>query len=134
MVRIGNDGHFNLLYRPGLAVSSKNEKKQQKEFNEINQAYNFGFDEVKRLKGNIGFIKFSGFAEPKSSALALASAMNFISNTNAPIIDLRNNNGGDGKMTLLFCSYFFSQKTLLSEALFRFDNSSVKNWTRQKRS
>ena len=53
---------------------------------------NFGFENTKRLEGNIGYINFKGFAEPKSSEIALTSAMNFVSNTNSCIQYIPRNN------------------------------------------
>jgi len=127
-----NDKHFALLYRPNFLHNTESKKEQQQKFNEINRRWNFGFESVERLKGNIGYINYSGFAESNSSRETLAAAMNFVSNTNSLIIDLRNNHGGDGPMMLLFCSYFFENKQVLSKTYFRQSNKTVKNKTKSK--
>ena len=71
---------------------------------------NFGFDEVARLKGNIGYIRFSYFADPELAYDTAASVMRFVGNTDALIIDLRYNNGGHLEMAQFLASYFFSSE------------------------
>ncbi|MEN7550495.1 S41 family peptidase [Rapidithrix thailandica] len=126
------DKHFTLLYRPNFLRNTETKKDQQKKFNEINRRWNFGFDLVERLSGNIGYINYSGFAESNSSKATLAAAMNFLANTNSLILDLRNNRGGDGPMMLLFCSYFFEHQLALSKTYYRHNNKTVTNKTRSK--
>ena len=72
------------------------------------QESNFGFDEVRRLSGNIGYLRFSYFANPELAYDAAASAMRFLDNSDAVIIDLRYNNGGYLEMAQFIGSYFFS--------------------------
>ncbi|MCW1981372.1 hypothetical protein [Xanthomonas campestris] len=56
---------------------------------------NFAFDKVQRLHGNIGYAKFCFFAYPYLAAATASSATDFVANTDALIIDLRDNAGGD---------------------------------------
>ncbi|WP_431769176.1 hypothetical protein [Xanthomonas campestris] len=56
---------------------------------------NFAFDKVQRLPGNIGYEKFRLFAYPYLAAANASSATDFVANTDALIIDLRDNGGGD---------------------------------------
>lgn len=74
------------------------------------EATNFGFDEVSRLEGNIGYIRFSYFADPELAYDTAASVMRFVGNTDAIIIDLRYNNGGYLEMAQFLASYFFSSE------------------------
>ncbi len=131
---ISNDKHFFVKYLPDHKPTSPNpESEEQRALDSItNSLYNFGFNEVKRLEGNIGYIDFIGFAEPNSSEFALTSAMNFVSNTNSLIIDLRKNRGGDNGMLLLFCSYFLSDKAYLYETTFRGKGITTENWTKDE--
>lgn len=68
---------------------------------------NFGFDEVSRLDGNIGYIRFSYFADPALAYDMAASVMRFLGNADAVIIDLRYNNGGHLEMAQFLASYLF---------------------------
>lgn len=102
------DYHFSFRYLENYSPEKVVDEKEKEKLHDFhNSLENFGFESVRRLEGNIGYINFKGFASPKSSANTLAAAMNFVANTNALIIDLRENQGGDNDMLLLFCSYFF---------------------------
>ena len=134
LTKNGNDLHFNVLYRPGQEdKKSVNEKELLQEYDAINKQWNYGFEKVTRLDGNIGYIEYTGFPEGNKSAQQILDAtMNFVSNTNALIMDLRNNQGGDGKMVELFLSYFFSKKIKLSEIYTRYIDKTTKSYTMQK--
>ncbi|MBS0225937.1 MAG: S41 family peptidase [Proteobacteria bacterium] len=88
------------------AIESKMEKEELAGLEESN----FGFDEVRRLNGNIGYIRFNYFANPELAHDVAASVMRFVGNTDAVIIDLRYNNGGYLEMAQFLASYFFSAK------------------------
>ncbi|CAM3972302.1 S41 family peptidase [Flavobacterium sinopsychrotolerans] len=130
----GNDLHFNVLYRPSQEEKKiVNEKEMLQKYDSINRQWNYGFEKVTRLDGNIGYIEYTGFPEGNKSAQQILDAtMNFVSNTNALIIDLRNNQGGDGKMVKLFLSYFFENKIKLSEHYTRYNDKTIKHFTMQK--
>ena len=135
LTKNGNDLHFNVLYRPNQDDKREkiNEKEMLKKYDSINMQWNYGFEKVTRLDGNIGYIEYTGFPEGNKSAQKILDAtMNFVSNTNALIIDLRNNQGGDGKMVKLFLSYFFDKKIKLSEIYTRHNNKTEYNYTIKK--
>jgi len=91
---------------------------------------NYGFYKVERLNGNIGYIDLRSFAHSKYSADIMASAINFISNTDAVIIDLRQNGGGDPTGVQMLCSYFFdTAKVHLNDLYFRPENKTEQYWT-----
>lgn len=127
------DKHFFVKYIENYTPEKQgNEKEMEKLNNFHNSLENFGFEHVQRLQGNVGYINFKGFADPKSSAKVLESAMNFVANTNSLIIDLRENGGGDNGMLLLFCSYFFNTKTDLYTTYSRYNNTTDLNSTLPK--
>lgn len=135
LTQYGNDLHFNVLYRPSPKEEEKtiNEKELLEKYDSINRQWNYGFEKVTRLDGNIGYIEYTGFPEGNKSAQQILDAtMNFVSNTNALIIDLRNNRGGDGKMVELFLSYFFDKKIKLGDSYTRYNNKTTKSYTMQK--
>lgn len=133
LTKNGNDLHFNVLYRPGQEEKAVNEKELLKKYDAINKQWNYGFEKVMRLDGNIGYIEYTGFPEGNPSAQEILDAtMRFVSNTNALIIDLRNNQGGDGKMVELFLSYFFENKTKLQEVYTRYNHKTTKSYTTKK--
>lgn len=124
------DKHFSVRYLENHSPEKLVDEEEKERLNDFhNSLENFGFESVQRLEGNIGYINFKGFASPKSSASTLAAAMNFVANTNALIIDLRENQGGDAAMVLLFCSYFFDKETELYTTYYRHEDKTVTSST-----
>ena len=77
------------------------------------QAYtNFGFEKVERLPGNIGYLKFNQFSDTEHAMRTAVSAMHFLENCDAVIIDLRENGGGSPSMIQLISTYFLEEPTI----------------------
>ena len=116
LVKVSGDLHFFVGADPKWIADFKAKAnpalkaKIQKEELSRQEESNFGFDEVARLKGNIGYIRFSYFADPELAHDTAASVMRFVGNTDAVIIDLRYNNGGALEMAQFLASYFFSSE------------------------
>jgi tetratricopeptide (TPR) repeat protein len=90
---------------------------------------NYGFKTVKILEGNVGYLDFRYFGPVESCKNALASAMSFLVNTDAVIIDMRKNGGGSPGMVQLVCSYFFDKKVHLNSLYWRRGNYTQEFWT-----
>jgi hypothetical protein len=90
---------------------------------------NCGFVKVEQLEGNVGYLKFNMFADPDVCGPTASAAMNFVANSDALIIDLRDNGGGAPKMVAYICSYLFSQRTHLNDLWTRKTNSTQEFWT-----
>ncbi len=71
----------------------------------------YGFAQVDRLKGNIGYVVLNGFERKDWSRLGADKAMGLIASTDALIIDLRHNGGGDPLAVAYLVSFFFDAKT-----------------------
>ncbi len=94
---------------------------------------NHGFNKVERLRGNIGYIEFRGFFDEELGSETVASSMNFINGTDALIIDLRNNGGGNPNMVALICSYLFGADPVhLNDLYWREGNRTDEFWTRKE--
>ncbi|MFH1142995.1 MAG: S41 family peptidase [Candidatus Eisenbacteria bacterium] len=74
------------------------------------RAQNFGFKKVEILPGNIGYLEFDRFAPTEVAGETAAAAMNFLANTHALIIDLRQNGGGNASMIRLLAGYLFAEQ------------------------
>jgi retinol-binding protein 3 len=92
---------------------------------------NYGFQKVEILSGNIGYINLTTFNNPKSAGATAIAAMNFVANSDALIIDLRLNGGGDGSMAQLISSYFFGKSTHLTDYFIRKDSITEQIWTQE---
>jgi hypothetical protein len=91
---------------------------------------NCSFEKVERLSSNIGYLKFNGFMDPDICAPTVSAAMSFLSHTDALIIDLRENGGGDPAMVAYISSYLFAERTHLNDLYNRRDNKTEQFWTR----
>jgi C-terminal processing protease CtpA/Prc len=97
---------------------------------EFLRTINFGFEKVERLPGNVGYLDLRGFLPAQLGAETVVAAMNFVANTDALIIDLRRNGGGDPAMVALISSYLFGAEPVhLNDLYFRPDNSTHQWWT-----
>ena len=71
----------------------------------------YGFVQADRLKGNIGYIRLDAFLPKVLSRQGADKAMGLIASTDALIIDLRGNDGGDPAAVSYLVSFFFDGKT-----------------------
>lgn len=106
---------------------------EMKKYREEIRTVNAGFEKVERLTGNIGYIKLNGFMDPQAGREPLIAAMTFLKNTDALILDLRQNGGGTPMMVRDVCSYFFGETPiLLNQMYFRKDNRKEEFWTNKE--
>ncbi|MEN5231578.1 S41 family peptidase [Sphingobacterium faecium] len=116
---ISKDQHLIVRFEPERIAQEKRiiseEMKLETEKKMMMQmAYiNYGFTEAKILDGNIGYLNLRLFADIKYAEETATATMNFLSNTNAIIIDLRSNGGGVPSMMQLLSSYFFDENPVL---------------------
>lgn len=133
--QVSKDKHLRVNYSPENAKMLKARKmildeNDEKIMKERMRYDNYGFEKVERLNGNIGYIDLRNFAPSKYSADIMASAVDFISNTDAVIIDLRQNSGGDPTGVQLLCSYFFdTTRVHLNDLYFRPENKTEEYWS-----
>lgn len=134
---VSKDKHLRVRFspepqpeRPTAEPSPEQQEKMRAEMHEFGSRVNYGFEKVERLPGNIGYIDFRMFFDPQLAGDTAAAAMNFLGNTNALIIDLRQNGGGDPAMVALMCSYLFGGDGVhLNDIYWRPDDSTRQYWT-----
>jgi len=91
--------------------------------------YNFGFEKVERLAGNIGYLDLRMFFGDEMAGATAVAAMNFLLHTDALIIDLRHNNGGDPSMVAFISSYLFTVPVHLNNLLWQPGEQLQQFWT-----
>jgi len=116
---ISKDLHLKIRFEPeritqeNRVISKEMKLEMEKRVTTQMKDINYGFTEVKILEGNIGYLNLRLFADVKDAEETATATMNFLSNTNAIIIDLRTNGGGVPNMVQLLSSYFFDEIPVL---------------------
>ena len=111
---ISNDFHLRVTFDPNGIRKVRNASMLKPDSIELVNTRikelkknNFGFKELKILEGNIGYLNLTSFENTTYAGNTAVSAMNFLSNSDAIIIDIRNNVGGEPEMIQLITSYFY---------------------------
>jgi retinol-binding protein 3 len=135
---ISHDKHVRVLYvydalpKPpgadGNKPSAEEQAKMRERMHARAAAGNFGFDKVERLAGNVGCIELLAFQPAEIGGETAASAMNFVANTDALIIDVRKNGGGAPSMVALMCSYLFGPTPVHLNDLYRRQGNTTHQW------
>lgn len=131
---VSRDKHMRVRFseRPIPVRERRSEPtaEEKAEYAQMMKVNNHGFEQVEWLPGNIGYIKFRNFLDPELGAETVAAAMNFVSNTDALIFDMRQNGGGDPAMVALICSYLFGEKSVhLNDLYWREGDKTQEFWT-----
>lgn len=133
-----SDKHLGLFYDPQMASEMEKENEKGEETGyltpqmiEDERKKNFGFNELKILQGNIGYLDLRIFFPPKYAGETAVAAMNFLSNCDAIIIDLRYNGGGWDEMVTFLMSYFFDseESITLSTTYSRYEDEYYQSHT-----
>jgi len=90
---------------------------------------NCAFTKVEILPRNIGYIKFNQFAPPDLCGPTVNAALGFLAHTDAVIVDLRQNGGGDPAMVQYIASFFFDHPTHINDLYNRHDDETKQYWT-----
>ena len=134
---VSNDKHLRVRYShepvpergPRHEPTAEEREQRRRDLNWMNH----GFGKVERLRGNIGYLEFFNFMDEELGADTVAAAMNFVNGTDALIIDMRSNGGGNPAMVALVCSYLFgSEPVHLNDLYWREGNRTVEFWTRKE--
>lgn len=136
---VAHDKHLSIRYKPNLvppdpdpatkpdpAAAAAAEAAER----EANRYANYGFERVERFAGNVGYVKFNRFEGPWECGDIVTFAMSFVADTDALILDLRDNDGGYPQMVTLIASYLFDGwPQQLSSVYWRGSGDTVQAWT-----
>lgn len=134
---ITNDKHLRVRFDPEGAARMRASAEEEEddgpnpEWIKHMARDNYGFQEVKILEGNIGYLDLRGFLPAAYAGETAAAAMNMLSNTDAIIFDLRQNGGGDPGMIQLLTSYLYKagRDVHLNSFYHRHSNDTSQTWT-----
>ena len=118
---ISHDGHLRVVYRtPGGNQQQGGGPPPQRTL-----------VSHERLEGNIGYIKLLGFPPPQIIGPPLDAAFSALANTDALIVDLRENGGGAPTGAMYLAGYLMKQRTLMARIYSRPDNETTEMWTEE---
>jgi hypothetical protein len=128
---VTNDKHLGVKYSaqpfpPQAMLDSEEPSPQSLEFE---RRVNVGIERVQRMDFNLGYLDLRMFAHPTRAGAKLAAAMTLLSDTDALVIDLRQNGGGDPATVALLASYFFDTRTHLNDIYDRPKDATTEYWT-----
>lgn len=133
---ISKDKHLSVSFAPDQIAEQQHTVTAEDSIAYLNRYVNnmkrdnFGFKEVKIMDGNIGYLDLRSFSNVEYAGETAVSAMNFLSNSDAIIIDLRNNGGGSPAMIQLITSYLFkSEPVHLNNFYWRPFELNTQTWT-----
>jgi len=132
---VQDDRHLRVEYNPKLEADIIRFNRSQEGKNAITKtdisaerSQNFFFRKLEILPANIGYIEFTNFALPSPEAQkTIQHALQFVANTDALIIDLRNNRGGSGRSNNIL-GYFFKERIKTGKSYRRITNSWTENF------
>ena len=134
---IAKDGHLGVRYEPEMIAMIKKAEADEKDqslkeymLREMKNI-NYGFKEVRILPGNVGYLNLTRFANAYYAGGTAVATMQFLSNVNALIFDLRQNGGGSPSMIQLITSYLYDvdETKHLNSFYFRPTDKYQQFWT-----
>lgn len=128
--QVRNDSHLYVDYFPnGIPYDSEKPPAAADvaKFREQGRLRNYEYRKVERLDGGVGLLQVDGFYPEEWAQETIVASMSFLANSEAIILDLRQNHGGAG--ATLLCSYFFEEATHLSDFYNRAENTTRQFWT-----
>jgi hypothetical protein len=137
--KFSNDRHLYIKYDPQFVKDLKTPQAGEQQMSTGNDDVDdqkYGISESRIIDNNIGYLKLTGINITKSSLPVLYEAMRKVENTDALIIDLRDNKGGGSQVGAVLESYFLPENTPLLEFMSRQGTQTIDstvNWLQEKK-
>ena len=132
--RVHNDGHLRVVHDPDDAArAADTTRREVRDASARDRRANFYFRDARILAGNIGYVEFSQYADTSEMARrTVRAAMQFVANTEALIVDQRDNRGGSAAMAGEIASYFVNGRVHWSDSYNRLTDTWTEGWVENR--
>ena len=132
----GDDGHFRVDFDPEFDPNMESAsyvptpEEAARRRAEIAQR-GYGIARAQRLPGNIGYLDLRGFGPTEAVGAAYDAALTLLAGTDALVLDLRMNGGGEPESVSYLLSHFFAEgdRRHLNDLYDRPSNRTREYWT-----
>ena len=124
--------YFRLVEKSDLGEDEQGSLHHPVRFYSFGKKEHLGIFRLDWIENEIGYMDYRRFYYQSEAKEELLNAMNFLSSANAIIIDLRENQGGTGRLIPLLCSYFLPYPTQLTGTFYKVENITEEWWTLEK--
>jgi retinol-binding protein 3 len=116
---VAHDKHLRIKYSalPTPMYGSEQHGASLAHLMQSQRVLNYGYASAVRLAGNVGYLRLDEFGPMPQSKGAIDAAMTLLANTDALIIDVRTNHGGDPDSLDYLMGYFYAKPTELTSIL-----------------
>jgi len=136
LVALGKDKHFRVSVDPQFAPPPTGApvlptREDVAAYSEEIARMGFGIERVQRLPGNVGYLEVRGFAGLAYVGEAYTQAVSLLRGTDALVLDLRRNGGGQPESVAYLLSHFFGvdDERHLNDIYNRPENRTREYWT-----
>jgi hypothetical protein len=132
---LGKDRHLRVEFDPGFVPSADQDGPTPPEIvaqmKKESDQFAGGVGDVRRLPGNVAYLDLRAFLALEYSRPALDAAMALVAGSEALILDLRRNGGGEPDTVAYLLSHFFplGDERHLNDLYFRPKNVTREYWT-----
>ncbi|MES2107577.1 MAG: S41 family peptidase [Bacteroidota bacterium] len=130
---VSHDGHLGVDYSanviPEEAPGTPPSQQVIDDFRKRGAGDNFAFRKLEIFEGNIGYLKLNIFWPGDWIKETAAGAMAMLANSDAIIIDLRDNHGFAPDGVILVESYFFKDETHMTDQVNNDEHTTRQYWT-----
>jgi len=109
---LGNDRHLAVRFAPDATLETPGAPPGPHQLAKMREEITrdgFGIARVERLPGNVGYLDLRGFGPTEMVGDAYTSAVSLLAGTDALILDLRRNGGGEPSSVAWLMSHFFAE-------------------------